>query len=55
MSDLQTHLDGINTAIANLSPKVDPSVKTALEGIATMLADLKMILTDLSPSAIYTK
>ena len=48
---LQDRLDAINNAIANLSPKVDPSAVTALQEIAAMLSDIKSVLTDIT--AIY--
>jgi len=52
---LQDRLNAIEAAITNLSPKVDPSVKTALENISLMLADLRKIVVDISAEAIYTK
>lgn len=55
MATLQGHLDAITTAIANLSPKVDPSAVKALEEISSFLAEVKIILTETDVSAIYIK
>ena len=50
---LQDRIDSINDAITNLSPKVDPSAVLALQEIAAMLAEVRVILTQTDASAIY--
>lgn len=53
MSDLQTSLDNVNTAVANIAKQTDPAVTNALVEIASMLAEITLILTD--STAVYNK
>lgn len=55
MSDLQVHMDAVNTAVAAIAKQTDQEVTNALMAIAEMLGDIKIMLTEISVTSIKMK